>query len=194
MSEDPWFIPKWFGLYVFIGICWATLKWIQFAVRRRTKYAKCLAEWNNERNTTVQSINDIPLVDRADFLRDVMTSFRYDDDAWSCYELDTIKRDYSSYPSSDGAPSSNEYRKLLLRAQNKVMAKALSSPLKHKECITVWLSAWPFSMLSSFVFEYIADFYRFIGKLISKFFVALSKAAMGKYRGDFANVSIESEE
>lgn len=183
-----------FGVYVFIGIVWATVKWVLMARKRGKIYAYCLERWSEISGSKVLSIDHIRLEDKMNFFRILVNSFKEASsnlgwgEYWEMHEI----REHSGH-SKPLNSEDKDFEKEINALQNTIMRKVLSSPFQHKEKIAVWMSAWPFSMVSSFLFDFLCDLFDNIRKLLNGFYVWLSKMAFGKYRRDFDNVVIKDE-
>lgn len=186
------------GIYVVAACVWAIFKWYRRCVRRGKIYANCLETWaekNMPEGVNITSVNDIPMDKRIEFFKALKDAFYYgmEDEAYGREQWDIDISKVTRYQSDSGVEYARKEHEAIEVLQKEVLKKVLSSPKDNKERITVWMVAWPFSVLTTLVFDFLYDFFSWLRKSLSGLFIEISRMAFGKYRKDFENIKVEKE-
>lgn len=199
--KENWLNMLWSLLaYVIIACIYAMLKWYRRSIRRGIIYANCLEDWAEENmpeGVKITSVNHIPMDKRLAFFNKLKDAFykgtqdeSYGRERWDIPEL---SRDPNYYRDDSAIDKQNKEKEHILKAQKQVLRKVLSSPKENKERITVWMAAWPISILTTFVFDFLYDFFGWLRKSLTGMFVEISRIGLGKYRKDFDSIKVEKE-
>lgn len=185
------------GIYIVVGCLWALFKWYRRCVRRGNIYSNCLEEWatkNMPDGLVITSINDIPMDKRIGFFKALKYNFERNADAAEDVWFWGVCIDDLRFSKQDSAMDIAIMEKEhVLGIQKDILKKVLSSPKENKERITVWMSAWPFSILTTLIFDFLYDFYNWLRKSLTEIFVAISRICFGKYRKDFESIKVDKE-
>lgn len=182
------------GAYIVIACLWATFKWYRRCIRRGKIYANCLEKWaekNMPAGVHTSSVNDIPIHMQVKFFQALKTDFyveAYGREEWGM-SIDSIAK----YGYESPAEYAVREREHVSELKTDVLKKVLSSPKENKDLITVWMVAWPFSILSTLVFDFLYDFFGWIRKSLAGLFIEIARMSFGKYRKDFDAIKIEKE-
>lgn len=185
------------GGYVVIACGWALFKWYRRCVRRGAIYANCLEKWADENmdGIKITSINDIPYGKRIEFLAALKDAFYHgmEDESYGRERWDINIENYYCSRDENAIDNQRNEKAHVDKTQKEVLKKVLSSPKDNKERITVWMVAWPFSMLTTLVFDFLYDFFGWLRKQLAGLFIEISRMAFGKYRKDFESIKVEKE-
>jgi hypothetical protein len=187
------------GVYIVVACLWALFKWYRRCLRRGNVYAACLEKWaeqNLPNDVKITSINDIPWNKRVSFFLSLRDAFRYghEDESYGRESWGSINiSDPHTYRNEGAIDFESRSKQEIETLQVQVLKKVLSSPKENKERIMVWMIAWPFSMLTTLVFDFLYDFFNWLRKSLAGIFVEISRMAFGKYRKDFDTIKVEKE-
>ena len=164
--------------YIAMAVIWATFKWWRQFKQRGKVYAHCLWKWSrDEKVETIKSINDIPINKRMEFMIDAEADFKK--------ELN--ERFYMSMITS------RKSEKDILEYQEAFLSAWLSSPKDNKERISLWMVAWPLSMLTTIIYDFIFEIFTWIRKALGDLYIGIARKSFGEYSNDFKSVKVEKE-
>ena len=150
------------GAYVLIGVIWALVRWFLHAARRRSFFYDKKREWAESNRALTGAKTDL-----KEWSPEVRSIFL----AWFANQWnDADPKMVRHYNMIIGAGSWKRGEGYRISPED--MAKAVFYAIvpqvrREKSRITLWLSFWPFSVLSYFLNDILTDFYRWLVRLVS---------------------------
>jgi hypothetical protein len=162
----------WVGIYIGVAVAWAFVKWFILAARRSSRYGEIKKAWFEENSIEGTAVKELSPQLRMRFYHHIVSNVESNDDISQPY-FTSLDRGQETTPSE------------LREAEKKVHEYIYPLPGQNKGRISIWMAAWPFSVLQTILGDLLYDLWNFLRKLGTRIFVGLSNLAWRKHRADF---------
>lgn len=165
-------ILMWAGIYLLVGMAWACLRWVFYAIKRKDYFYACRDEWHD--SIIPSKPNDIKQWTEAE-RREFFSHFssRWNNGIFGSYE-NSIR--WSPPINREGISTAQMGTDVL----NAVVPKARN----FKSVIALWFAWWPFSVVSYLCEDFFTGLCKEIVKIISQAITAINGLIFKNMRKD----------